>query len=105
MSHTVPHEHGYYRVGYLRAWYTFHMIINITENFFIELNTEWKQIWGNWNWYTFTLINIYFENGKYTGGYEAEITLLGFTIWCRYNTEEFNSKMREWLNDEDEPLR
>ncbi len=81
------------------------MIINITENFFIELSTEWTQLRGGYNWYSFTLIHAYFENDTMTGGYEAELTLLGFTIRARYNTEKFNSKIREWLDDESQPLQ
>jgi hypothetical protein len=81
------------------------MIINITENFFIELATEWTQLRGGYNWYSFTPIHVYFENDAYTGGYEAEFTLLGFTIRGRYNTERFYSKYEEWLNDEDLPLQ
>jgi hypothetical protein len=76
-----------------------YMTINITKNFFVEISTEWTQIIGHWNWYSFTIINVYFENDVMTGGYEAVFTLLGFTLRFRYNTKEFYRKMDEWLRE------
>lgn len=72
------------------------MTINITENFFAETIFEWRQLRGGFNWYTFTLINIYFEKDDFTGGYECEFILLGLGLRFRYNTARFYEKMKEW---------
>ncbi|MCF7843892.1 hypothetical protein K9M47_03265 [Candidatus Gracilibacteria bacterium] len=57
---------------------------------YITLRNEWKQLSRKvkWNWYSFTFINIYFENSKMTGGFEAEITILGLGLFFRHNYDE-----------------
>lgn len=75
------------------------MIINLTKNTFLELDTEWKQLRGGYNWYSFTLVNIYFENDKFTGGHEYVFTLLGFILRVRHNTAEFYRKEAEWMKE------
>lgn len=72
------------------------MIINITEKLFLDLTSEWEQIFGKYNWYSFTLLELYLENDKWTGGYEFVATFLGFRLRLRYNTEEAAKKFEEW---------
>lgn len=55
------------------------------ENWVVSFKNEWLQIGRKFNWYSFTLINICFENEVYTGGVEFEIVLLGFRLFIRYN--------------------
>jgi len=72
------------------------MIINITPKLFLDLSTEWSQLFGKYNWYSFTLIEIYFENDEFTGGYEFVATLFGFRLRVRYNTDKYYIKEKEW---------
>lgn len=59
--------------------------INFTKDFFISSYNDWSQLFGKFNWYTFTLINIYFENDKWTGGINFEFIILGLGFRVRYN--------------------
>jgi len=70
-----------------------YITINIIDNFFIELKSDWFQLFGKYNWYSFNLIKIYFENDKMTGGIEFEFWLLGFGIRIRYNYDDTLEKM------------
>ena len=72
------------------------MIINITKKLFLDLSTEWTQLFGEYNWYSCTLINIYFESDDMTHGYEFVATLLGFTLRVRYNTNKAMAQFEEW---------
>lgn len=78
------------------------MIINITPKLFLDLSTEWSQLFGKYNWYSFTLINIYFENDDMTLGYEFVFTLLGFTLRIRYNTDKALAQFEEWEKEDGE---
>jgi len=75
------------------------MIINITKKLFLDLSTEWSQLWGKYNWYTFTFVELYFENDSFTGGLEFVATLLGFRLRIRYNTDEFFIKEAQWREE------
>jgi hypothetical protein len=65
------------------------------ERLFIELINDWKQFHGSWNWYTFTLINIEFENDAMTHGYEFYFVILGLGIRIRYNKKSYE----QWAED------
>ena len=80
------------------------MIINITPKLFLDLSTEWSQLFGKYNWYSFTPILIYFENDKWTGGVELEVTLLGFRLRARYNTDKALRQFEEWESDVEEAV-
>lgn len=56
-----------------------------TDNLFVELRTEWTQLFGEYNWYTFTFIKVEIENDKWTGGASLDIALLGFSAYFRWN--------------------
>lgn len=77
------------------------MTINITKKIFIEIDCELKQLKGGYNWYTLTIINLYFEKDGW-GGYEAWFTLLGFTLMVRYNTDKALKQFDEWSDEWDE---
>lgn len=68
------------------------MIINLTKNSFIEIICEWSQIIGNYNWYSFTFFHLYFEDEVWTGGFEAELIILGVGLRFRWN---YNPKILE----------
>lgn len=55
------------------------------ENWVLSIINEWKQLKGKYNWYSFTFINLYFEDEPYTGGVELHFTLLGLGFIIRYN--------------------
>jgi len=80
------------------------MIINITPKLFLDLSTEWSQLFGKYNWYSFTLISIYFENDKWIGSIEFVATLLGFTLRIRYNPDEALAQFEEWEKEDGEHM-
>lgn len=62
--------------------------LEITENMFIYGINEWPQLSGKWNWRTFTLINLEFEDDISMGGYEFKFILLGLGFCWRWNHTE-----------------
>lgn len=75
-----------------------------SNHWLVEFVNEWKQIIGKWNWYTFTFIEIYFENDKFTKGYEFQFMLLGLGVRIRYNTEDALKLFDEWGDEIDEEI-
>ena len=65
------------------------------DRFLIEFINDWKQLTGKWNWYTFTFINIEFENDIMSHGYEFYFVVLGLGIRIRYNKASF----KEWVEE------
>lgn len=78
------------------------MIININKKLFLDLSTEWKQLFGKYNWYSCTLINIYFEKDSMCDGYEFVATFIGFTLRVRYNTDKALAQFDEWEKESKE---
>jgi len=74
-----------------------------TKHWLVEFSNEWKQLFGKYNWYTFTLIYCYFEKG-FVDGYEFHFTLLGLGIYIRYNTDKSNEQFDEWKREFNETL-
>lgn len=72
-----------------------------SERWVFELHNDWKQLWGKWNWYAFTFINVYFERDKMVDGWEFTCALLGLGFRIRYNTDAGLKKMSEWMDDWD----
>lgn len=60
----------------------------------LEVNNDWKQLLGKWNWYEFTFIHLYVEKSWH--GYELWIALLGFHLYVRYNTDKSLDQFDEW---------
>ncbi len=78
------------------------MIINITKKLFLDLSTEWEQLFGKYNWYSFTFIGLYFEKDDFTKGYEFVATFLGFRLRVRYNTDRAMAQFDEWEKESKE---
>jgi hypothetical protein len=53
--------------------------------FIIELSCEWLQLFGKYNWFSFTPFLLRFEYEKWLEGLTLELTVLGFGIYIRYN--------------------
>lgn len=72
------------------------------KHWVIEFRNEWKQLFGEWNWYSFTLVYIYFEKSYH--GYEFWFTLLGLGFYLRYNTDKSFEQFAEWDEEMTEPM-
>lgn len=70
--------------------------LNFTDNLFIHSIFEWEQLSGKWNWLTFHLIHIMFENEVMTGGFEFEFIIVGVGFRLRYN---YNDKMEKIVEE------
>lgn len=57
---------------------------------------EWGQLIGKYNWITFTLINIEFENDIHLGGFEIMVIIFGLGFRVRINYKE--TEMLKELN-------
>jgi hypothetical protein len=79
------------------------LIINVNNKCFFTFFTEWIGLFTKFNWYSFTLINISYENDKMLFGYYFEVTLLGFSVSFRYNSDEAIKLFKEW-EKETKPL-
>lgn len=55
---------------------------------FVEFINQWHQFAPGYNWRTFHLIKIEFEDDRIMGGVEATFTFLGLGIRVRYNYVE-----------------
>lgn len=75
-----------------------------TKHTYIRLSTDWKQLFGKWNWYSLTFINFTIEVDKWTGGFEVWASLLGFNFLFRWNYDPsmLNKMMKE--HEEENPL-
>ena len=62
----------------------------------LTFENEYKQLIGGWNWYSFTFINIYFENDRWTHGYEFIFMVLGLGFRFRYNTDKALELFDKW---------
>jgi hypothetical protein len=75
--------------------------VTFTDNLFFTLSTDFIQLWGKWNWYSFTFIQLEIENDKMTGGFEIMASLLGFHFFGRWNYKpEILEKMLEEAEEE-----
>jgi hypothetical protein len=61
------------------------LYIHFTKKCFLTFLNDWEQISGKWNWIEFNIIQLYFENDTWTGGYEFVFQLLGLGFRIRYN--------------------
>lgn len=75
-----------------------------TKHILIEGINEWKQLFGKWNWYTVTIIHIYFEKENMAYGYEFIFTLLGLGFRIRYNTDQSLEQFEKWRDETEEAL-
>jgi hypothetical protein len=70
-----------------------------TTHWLIEFTNEWRQLFGKYNWYTITFIEIYFEKDDFTHGYEFVCVILGLGVRVRYNTDKALAQLEEWQKD------
>ncbi len=68
-----------------------------TDNFFVNFINEWCQFAGEFNWYTFTFLELQFENEKMTGGAEFVFIVLGLGFRVRWN---YKPEILEQMMDE-----
>lgn len=73
-----------------------------TKHWLLELHNEWPQLWGKYNWYTWTIIHCHFEKENLAHGYEFELWLLGLGIRIRYNTDKSLEQFEEWEKEVEE---
>jgi hypothetical protein len=64
-----------------------------------EWCNEWKQLWGKYNWYSFTLVNINYEKQDFTHGHEFTFIVLGLGFWLRINNPTFDEWTDEMMKD------
>jgi len=64
----------------------------------IDLNNDWEQIIGKWNWVTFNFLKFYMEKENQFGMFEIEIYLLGFGIrfYWTWDKKRMNKKLKEY---------
>lgn len=74
------------------------------EHWLIEGINQWEQLFGGFNWYTFTAIQLEFENDAMTHGYEFIFIVLGLGFRIRYNTDEALEQFDEWEKEAKEIL-
>lgn len=72
------------------------LIINVNKKCFFTLFTEWTQLFGKHNWYSFTPVHIFYENDSMTFGHLFQVTLLGFSVSFRYNTDKALKLFKKW---------
>lgn len=75
-----------------RAWY-----LHIGENTFAHIENDWPQLWGKYNWKTYRIADIYYEDDVMLGGHEFRFVLFGFGFRIRHNNPD-NEKMKELEN-------
>ena len=59
--------------------------LEFTENFFATFYNDWEQLFGKWNWYNLTLVEISLEKDIMIPGYEFAFIILGIGVRFRYN--------------------
>lgn len=59
--------------------------IDITPMVFIELSEDWTQLFGNYDWYGFQIINLELEKDLALDGFEVNAALFGFCFRLRWN--------------------
>lgn len=68
--------------------------------FSIDLVNEWIQLFHPkwWNWLEFHLLKVYLENERHLGTSEVEIYILcfGIRIYWVSNSNQWDSKIKEW---------
>ena len=76
----------------------------IKTHFVFEFYNDWAQLFGKWNWISYTLFTIDFENDRMTHGYEFRFILLGLGVMVRYNTDEALKLFEKWKNEAKEAI-
>ena len=66
---------------------------------FIHTLNDWNQLKGGFNWYTFTFINLSFENDYMCPGLEMEFQLLGLGFRVRLNRSWEGTDIQKRIDD------
>ena len=69
------------------------------KNWIIEFRNDWEQVFGKWNWYSFTIIQIYFENDIMCPGYEFECIILGLGFRIRINRSWEGTEIQKRIDE------
>lgn len=72
------------------------LIVNVNKKCFFTIFTEWGQLFGKHKWYSFTPIHIFYEKDSMLFGHLFQITVLGFGISFRYNTDKAIKLFKKW---------
>jgi len=71
-----------------------------TTGWFFSFYQQWSGLFGRMNWYDFTLIKIQGEVSPFTGRFDLDLALLGFSINIQYVYDDsFNKKMQQEVAD------
>lgn len=66
-----------------KTWY-----LHIGKNTFAHLQNDWVQLFGKYNWKTYRLADIQYENDGMVDGWEVSFVLLGIGFRVRYNNPD-----------------
>ena len=66
----------------------------------IDLNNDWAQFFGKYNWITFNAFKLYAEKENQFGMFEVELYILGFGIrvYWTWDVKRLNEKVKEYQN-------
>ena len=64
----------------------------------IDLNNDWSQLLGSYNWIEFNLLKLYMEKENQFGMFEIEVYLLGFGIrfYWTWDKDRLSTKVEEY---------
>lgn len=65
----------------------------LTKNTFAHFENDWGQLFGKYNWKTYRIAEIYYEDDVMLGGKEFIFVLLGFGFRIRHNNPD-NKEMK-----------
>ena len=75
----------------------------------IDLNCDWTQVVGRWNWIEFNIFKVYMEKDKLHGMFEIELYVLGFGVRFYWTYDKVIMKKRmghyQEIIDKDEWIR
>ena len=67
-----------------------------TKHWIGEGINQWKQLFGGFNWYTWTFFQLEVEKENMAYGYEFIFIFIGLGFRIRYNTEKSLEQFEEW---------
>lgn len=68
-------------------------MLHFGDNAFAHIENDWRQLFGGYNWSTYRLAHIEYENDTLLGGHEVTVVLLGFGFRFRKNNPN-NERMK-----------
>lgn len=64
------------------------LMVNFGENAFLYFENDWRQLFGDYNWQTYRLADIYYENDEMLGGHVFQFVLFGLGFHFRKNNPD-----------------